>query len=312
MRILFMGSGDVACPALERLILAPGYDIVCVVSQPDRPKGRNRRVAACPAKSMAEARGVPVMTPERIGAPDAVEEIRALRPDIIVVAAYGQYIKPDILAIPPREAINIHPSLLPKYRGASPIQWAIANGESETGVTILYVSKEMDAGDIILQERYPIGEDDTAETLTPRLAERGADLLMTSLEAIQAGRATRTPQDPDQATYVNKLEKDDGRIDWSLPAVTIRNRIRGFTPWPGCFTHADGVLLKIRRADVEPMSGSAGARPGSIIQCDREGPVVATGVGALRLLEVQPEGKNVMTGAAYLCGHALGPGATLG
>lgn len=312
MRVLFMGSGEVACPALERLISTPGYDVVGVVSQPDRPKGRNRRVAACPAKSMAEARGVPVMTPERVGAPDAVEEIRALRPDIIVVAAYGQYIKPEILAIPPHEAINIHPSLLPRYRGASPIQWAIANGETETGVTILYVSKEMDAGDILRQERCLIREDDTAETLTPRLAELGADLLLKSLEAIRAGTASRTPQNPDQVTYVHKLEKDDGRIDWSLPAAVIRNRIRGFTPWPGCFTHANGVLLKIRRADVESISNAGETRPGAIIRCDREGPVVATGAGALRLVEVQPEGKNVMSGTAYLCGHALSPGATLG
>ncbi len=310
MRVLFMGSGDVACPALERLLKHPDYEVVMVVTQPDKPKGRNRKVGACPAKEFAEAKGVPVMTPERIGAPEAVDEIKALHPDIIVVAAYGQYIKPAILAVPPLEAINIHPSLLPKYRGASPIQWALANGEEETGVTILYVSSEMDAGDIVLQRGMRIDPDDTAETLTPRLAKLGAELLLEALDAIRTGTAQRKPQAEDEATVVYKLEKEAGRIDWTWPATVIRNRIRGFTPWPGCFTTWNGRLLKVLKADV--LSESTTVSPGTVIRCDDKGPVIATGQGSLRLLSVQPEGKKVMSGAAFLCGHPLAQGAVLG
>ncbi len=310
MRVLFMGSGTLACPALERLLDDPTYDVVTVVTQPDKPKGRHRAVAPCPAKEYAETKGVPVMTPERIGADEAVEEIRALSPDIIVVAAYGQYIKPAVLEIPPLEAINIHPSLLPKYRGASPIQWAVANGEEETGVTILYVSKEMDAGDIVLQRRMPIDPDDTAASLTPRLAELGAALLMDALAGIRAGTAARYPQAHEEATVVHKLEKEDGRIDWSLPAETIRNRVRGFNPWPGCFTTLDGRLLKVWKAEV--LSGSHAEAPGAVLRCEAAGPVIATGEGTLRLAEVQPEGKKAMSGTAFLCGHPLPPGLRLG
>lgn len=310
MRILFMGSGDVACPALERLLGQSAYTVVAVVTQPDRPKGRNRKLSACPAKVLAEEGGLPVLTPERVGAPDAVEQIKALAPDIIVVAAYGQYIKPEILAIPPYEAINIHPSLLPKYRGASPIQWALANGEEETGVTILYVSKEMDAGDIIVQQPLAIDPEDTAATLTPRLAELGADLLIEALDAIKGGTAMRRPQRAADATLVHKLEKEDGRIDWTLPAETIHNRIRGFTPWPGCYTTCGGRLLKINKTNVSQESSSA--VPGTVVRCHGDAPAVATGDGVLELLEVQPEGKKSMAGKAFLCGHVVQEGDRLG
>lgn len=310
MRILFMGSGDLACPALSRLLDRPGDEVVAVVSQPDRPKGRNRRVAPCPAKAFAEARGIPVFTPERIGAPTAVTEVAGLHPDLITVVAYGQYIKPEILAIPPLGAINVHPSLLPKYRGASPIQWALANGESTTGVTILYVSKAMDAGDIILQQSVPIDPDDTAGSLSPRLAELGGELLVTAIEQIANGTATRTPQDETQATIVYKLSKEDGRIDWQQPAETIRNRIRGFTPWPGCYTDVQGKMLKVTAADV--IAGEGSHEPGTVIDCLPEGPVIATGADALLLREVQPEGRKPMSGSAYLCGHAIRPGARVG
>lgn len=310
MRVLFMGSGDVACPALQRLLAHSAYDVVAVVAQPDKPKGRDRRVGSCPAKAYAEAQGVPVLTPKRIGAPEAAADIKALAPDIIVVAAYGQYIKPAVLEIPPRGAINIHPSLLPAYRGATPIQWALANGETKTGVTILYVCAEMDAGDIIMQRELPIDPNDTTATLTPRLAELGADLLLQALQAIRDGTATRTPQNEEQATLVHKLEKEDGRIDWRLPAETIRNRIRGFTPWPGCFTTCHGRLLKIKEAQVLPERVTA--TPGTVLHCDAEGPVIATSQDGLRLTQVQPEGKKEMTGTAYLCGRTLNVGDVLG
>lgn len=310
MRVLFMGSGEVACPALERLLDQPDYDVVAVVTQPDRPKGRQRRIAPCPAKAFAEAKKVPVLTPARIGAPEAVDEVRALRPDVIVVAAYGQFIKPEILALPTYESINIHPSLLPKYRGAAPVQWALANGEKETGVTILYVSERMDAGDIILQRAVPIDPEDTALSLTPRLAKLGAELLIEALDAMRRGAAKRRPQDESLATTVYKLEKKDGRIDWSLPAATIRNRIRGFTPWPGCSTMVCGHRLKILWAQC--IDESATDAPGTVVRCEDKGPVVATGDRLLRLEEVQPEGRTRMTGAAYLCGHVFTPGERMG
>ena len=306
MRILFMGSGDVACPALEALLAHPDFTVAAVVTQPDRPKGRHRRLAACPAKICAETAGVPVWTPERVGAPDAVTAIKELAPDIIVVAAYGQYIPESILAIPPLEAINVHPSLLPKYRGATPIQWAVANGESTTGVTILYVSKAMDAGDLLAQRTQPIADTDTAATLTPILSRLGATLLIEVLQKLAAGRAQRQPQDETQATTVYKLNKEDGRVNWQRPAREIYNRMRGFTPWPGCFTYANDRLLKIHWAEVVPTACKD--VPGTVRACDDQGVLVATGEQCLRLLDVQPEGKTVMPAAAYVCGHAVLPG----
>ncbi len=310
MRILFMGSGEVACPSLERLLHHSDHDVVAVVSRPDKPQGRHRIVAPCPAKAFAEAHGVPVLTPERIGSPEAVEEIKALEPDIIVVVAYGQFIKPEILSIPAFEAINVHPSLLPKYRGASPIQWALANGEQETGVTVLYVSEEMDAGDIIVRRSMAIDPDDTALTLSPRLAALGADLLVEALNAIRAGVVERIPQDHEQATVVYKLQKEHGRIDWTMPAETIRNRIRGFTPWPGCYTMYEDRLLKVLRA--ETLEKNAPVPVGTVVCRDESGPVIAAGEGCLRLLELQPEGKIAMSGQAFLCGHRLPDGTRLG
>ena len=307
MRILFMGSGEIARPTLERLLDSDAHEVVAVVTQPDRPRGRKLLVAACPVKAFAQAQGVPVWTPEKVGEDAVVDAIVALAPDLIVVAAYGQYIKPAILDIPPFEAVNLHPSLLPKYRGAAPIRMAIANGEKTTGVTTLYVASEMDAGDTILQESTAIGPDDTAESLAPRLAEIGARLMVKTVDLMQEGRAPRIPQDHAAATYVHKLTKEDGRIDWSLPAETIRNRVRGFTPWPGCFcptAPGSKKSLKIRSVRVEAGTGP----PGSVLAVGGDGPLLATGEHALRLLEVQPEGKRPMTGAAFLQGHPLQPG----
>ena len=309
-RILFMGSGDIACQTLERL-LAGSDEVVAVVTQPDRPQGRKLKVAPCAVKAFAESREVQILSPERVGAEGSVQDIRDRTPDLIVVAAYGQYIKPAILAVPRLGSINLHPSLLPKYRGAAPIQMAIANGEQNTGVTILYVSEDMDAGDIILQREVAIDPDDTVETMTPKLAKMGADMIMEAIDLVRQGRAPRVPQDDSHATYVKKLTKEDGRIDWSLPANTIRNRIRGFTPWPGCYCQvsADSAAsLKILWADVEDGEGV----PGTILSCNADGPLVAAGERALRLRHVQPAGKKCMTGAEYLRGTSIHPGDRLG
>ena len=313
MKILFMGSGPFACPAVTALRGRSGDDLVAVVTQPDRPGGRNRELRACPAKELAAAAGVPVLTPERIGDPAAVAQVEALAPDLAVVADYGQYIPSRLLRLPPLGMINIHPSLLPKYRGAAPIPWAVANGDEVTGVTILHVSPRMDAGDIILQREHPIGPDDTGAGLEPRLAAAGAALLLEAIDLLRAGRAPRMPQDEARATHARKLEKADGRLDWSLPAAALRNRIRAFQPWPGAFCEApagSGRLLKVLRAAVEP---GVAARPGELVECHADqGPLVACGRDGLRLLEVQPEGKRPMPGCAWLCGCRLLPGMQLG
>lgn len=311
MRVLFMGSGSVACPALRELAARPGDSVVAVVTQPDRPSGRRRELAACPAKKLADTLGLPVRAPERAGDPAELDALRALAPELIVVADYGQFLKPALLALPPRGAINIHPSLLPKYRGAAPIQWAVASGETETGVTILHVTEKMDAGDIILQEKAPIRDEHTAATLTPLLAELGATLLIRALELIRRGEAPRRPQDESLATLAPKLVKEDGRVDWTLPAQVIRNRARGFTPWPGCFAVQPGEaggFLRLLASRVEPGTGE----PGLILECGPDGPLVACGGQALRLLEVLPENRKAMSGADYARGKHLQPGDRLG
>ncbi|MBU0677270.1 MAG: methionyl-tRNA formyltransferase [Verrucomicrobia bacterium] len=311
MRIIFMGSGELACPALEMLLSRDNDEVVAVVSQPDRPKGRNRRVAPCPFKKYALEHGIPALTPEKVGSADSVDEIEQLKPDVIIVAAYGQYISSKILNLPPYGAINIHPSLLPRYRGASPIQWMLANGETETGTTILYVAKEMDAGDIICQKKIPVLLDDTTASIKPRLAELGAKLLSEALDQIRDGTVQRHPQNEELATYVSKLTKEDGQVNWSMSAEQIRNRVRGFSPWPGCFCESpagSGASLKLLEVAVEEGESS----PGRILEVGGGGPLVGTGEGALRLLRVQPAGRQAMSGQAYLNGHHLIPGDLLG
>ena len=311
MRIIFMGSGELGCPAVEQLLTAGSDELIAAVTQPDRPQGRNLHPAPCPAKKLLTTRGVPVLTPEKIGEPAVIRELTALRPDLIVVAAYGQFLPRTLLDLPPRGVINIHPSLLPKYRGAAPIQWAIARGEAKTGVSIIYLIEKMDAGDILAQEELVIAPDDNAATLAPRLAELGAQLLLRVLTDIRLGTSHRVPQDDVLATRAPILRKTDGRLDWSLPAATLHNRIRGFFPWPGChfeWPRGSEKRVKVLKAAVVPGAGEAGV----ILARDAAGFVVGTGHDALRLLEVQPEGKKAMSGAAFLNGARLNVGNHLG
>jgi methionyl-tRNA formyltransferase len=308
MRIVFMGSGAFACPIVRAIHGASAGQLVGVVTQPDRPKGRNRQVASCPVKELMAGTGAKILTPEKIGS--AVDELRALAPDLVVVADYGQYIPSSVLAIPPRRAINVHPSLLPKYRGAAPIQWAIANGDAMTGVTVQYVAKKMDSGDVLLQQEFDIEDNDTAETLEARLSEAGAELALRAIEEIETGSVHATPQDDAHASYARKLIKDDGRIDWSKPAQVIRNRVRGFYPWPGCHTVFSGTFLKVIKCSVEP--SSVVRLPSSVISADGPGPLVGTGDACLRLLEVQPEGKKPMSGADFVRGYRVNVGDRFG
>ncbi|MCC7300203.1 MAG: methionyl-tRNA formyltransferase [Verrucomicrobia bacterium] len=306
MRIVFFGSAPIGFSLLDALLSSERDEVVAVVTQPDRPAGRKQQLTPCPVKVLSRERGLAVLSPEKIK--EGLPELAALDADLFVVVAYGQYIPPSVLALPKQGAINFHPSLLPKYRGASPIQWAVANGDGVTGVTILYVSEKMDAGDIILQREVPIGPDDTSDTLEPVLAISGAELLMEAIEQIRNGTVQRRHQDDSVATEVQKLTKEDGQLDWNLPAATLRNRIRGFVPWPGCFCEMpDGQRLKVLRASVEDRSGL----PGEILESAGEGLLVATGTGALRLQEVQPAGKRAMDGAAYLRGNPLPVGVRL-
>ncbi len=312
MRVVFFGSASIGFPLLDALAASPADEVVAVVTQPDRPVGRKLRLTACPVKERAEQSGLTVLSPEKIGDAESLAALKELQADLFVVVAYGQYIPPSVLALPPDGSINLHPSLLPKYRGSSPIQWALANGDTVTGATILYVSEKMDAGDIILQREVPIRPEDDALTLEPVLARVGAELLMEAVERIRAGTVTAVPQDESRAVEVRKLSKEDGRLDWALPADTLSNRIRAFIAWPGCCCEAPArsgmQRLKVLRARSEAGEGE----PGEVLDVSDGGPLIATGRGALRLLDVQPAGKKAMDGAAYLRGYPLEPGTRLG
>lgn len=306
MRIVFMGSAALAVPSLKALLERPGDDVVGVVSQPDRPAGRKRRSSPCPLKAFAMEHGLNIMTPEKVGDAESVQALAALRPDLFVVVAYGQYIPSKVIELAANEAINVHPSLLPKYRGSAPIQWAILNGDAVTGVSIIYLARKMDAGDIIRQESYPIDAGDTSASLHDKLAEVGADLLLKAIDDIRNKCVSRTVQDDSMAVEIRKLTKEDGRIDWSLPAETIRNRIRAFDPWPGSFcTLPNGDAFKVWKAEVEGGTGI----PGELLD---DNLLVAAGGGALRLIEVQPAGKSRMSAESFLNGHPQAKGQMLG
>lgn len=306
MRIIFMGSAELAIPTLHSLLGSEVDELVGVVSQPDRPAGRKRIPSPCPLKAFAEEAGISVMAPEKIGSPDSVEALAALKPDLFVVVAYGQYIPRRVIDLAPHEAINLHPSLLPKYRGSAPIQWAIANGDAETGVSIITVANKMDAGDILRQQTYPIADTDTSLSLHNQLAKAGAELLLKTLDDIRTGTVSRTEQDESQVIEIRKLVKEDGAIDWAQPAATLRNRIRAFDLWPGSRCKLpSGETLKVWQAERVDKKGM----PGEVLDDQL---LVATGDGALRLIEIQPAGKKRMPAAAFLNGHPIPAGSQLG
>lgn len=306
MRIVFMGSAELAIPALKALLAQQQDEVVGVVSQPDRPAGRKRILSPSPLKAFAEEQGLYVMAPEKVGDSDSVACLAALNPDLLVVVAYGQYIPARVIELAPHKAINLHPSLLPMYRGSAPIQWALANGDAVTGVSIIYLAPTMDAGDVLRQETYPIGHDDTSLTLHHSLSEVGAALLLRAVDDIRCGQVVRTPQDEERVVEIRKLTKEDGAIDWSMPAQQIRNRIRAFDPWPGSYCILpDGAILKVWSAAL--VEGVAGV-PGEVLDGEL---LVATGSGALRLTEIQPVGKKRMPASAFLNGHPIAAGSHL-
>ena len=304
MRIVFMGTPDFAVPCLQRL-LEDGHEVPAVFTQPDKPVGRHAVLTPPPVKRLALSHGIPVYQPTKMRDGTVAALLRELAPDCLVVVAYGRILPQEILDVPPRGCVNIHGSLLPRYRGAAPIQWSVIRGETVTGVTSMFMDAGMDTGDIIDTLTTPIGENETAGELFERLAPLGARLLSTTLAAIADGTVTRRPQNDAEATMAPMLEKAMGRLDLTRPAQELHNQVRGMNPWPGAFCTAGGKTLKIHETRVAAGSGA----PGTLLCAD---PVtVACGEGALQLVTVQPEGKPRMAAEAWLRGARLPQGARL-
>lgn len=303
MKILFMGTPDFAVPSLEALVAA-GHQVVGVFSQPDKPKNRGMKLLPTPVKVCAQAHDIPVFQPTKLRDGTALETIRQLAPDLIVVAAYGRILPQEILDAPPLGCINVHSSLLPKYRGSAPIHWAILNGDQETGVTIMHMALALDAGDIIAQKTTPIDPDETVETLHDRLAQLGAELLVETVARIADGTATRTPQEESQVTLAPMLSRALSPMDWTRPARALHDQVRGLIPWPAAVTELNGTRCKIFATTV--LQETTGKAPGSILAADKKGLKVACGEGTVLQIDLlQADGGKRMAAADYLRGHPI-------
>jgi methionyl-tRNA formyltransferase len=298
MRIVFIGAGEIGVPTLQALLKSE-HGVVGLVTQPDKPVGRAQKIEPPPIKKTLVKANMPILQPARIKERQATEEIRALMPDVIVVMAYGQILPRDVLEIPKVACLNLHASLLPRWRGAAPIQAAIAAGDRETGITVMYMNEGLDTGDILLQRKINISPADTGGSLHDRLAQIAPKALLESLGMLAERTAPRIPQDNTRATYAPKLKREDGKIDWSQPADAIERKIRAFNPWPGAFMKLDGANLKIFSASVVDLSG----KPAEILGSRKEF-IIAAGERALSLDEVQLEGKRRMSATEFLRGHA--------
>lgn len=303
MKILFMGTPEFAVPSLNAL-LGAGHTVCGVFTQPDKPKNRGMKLLPSPVKVYALSHEIPVFQPAKMRDGEALGYLRELDPELIVVAAYGKILPSEILDYPVKGCINVHSSLLPKYRGAAPINWAILNGEAVTGVTIMHMAPALDAGDIIAQASTPIGADETAPTLTARLAELGAELLVSAVEAIGAGTAARTPQDEADSTYAPMLSRELSPMDWSKPARTLHDQVRGLLPWPAAVAEFGGIRCKVFSTDI-PLQ-TTDAAPGTILEAGKRGIDIACGGGTvLHIDELQADGGKRMKAADYLRGHPL-------
>jgi methionyl-tRNA formyltransferase len=309
MRLVYLGTPAFAVPTLERIVEA-GHQVVAVVTQPDRPRGRGQNPAAPPVKEAALRLGLDVYQPERVRRPEAVEFLRALAPQAMVVVGYGQIIPQNTIDIPPLGIINVHGSLLPKYRGAGPIQWAIVNGETHTGVTTMRIDAGLDTGDMLLKAATEIGPEETSVELGKRLAAMGADLLVQTLAGLEAGTIVAEKQDSAAATYAPLLKKEDGAIDWSRSAQAIHDRVRGLQPWPGAYTTFRGQTLHVWRSIVRQTQPPPDRLPGTIVSVKPL--LVACGSGMLELLEVQLEGRKRISAADFANGQRLSENESLG
>lgn len=309
MRVVFMGTPDFAVPTLKALVEA-GHDVPAVVTQPDRPKGRGKKETPPPVKETAQSLKIPVIQPLRVKDPDFINLLKGLSPAVIVVVAFGRILPPDILSLPKYGCINVHASLLPKYRGSAPIHRAVINGEKETGITTMHMDEGMDTGDMILREAVPIHEEDTVGTVHDRLAVVGARLLVETLDLIGQGRAPRVPQ-VGNPSYAPMLKAEDELIRWDRTARDIFNHIRGMNPWPGARTTLSGRVLKIWRAAAPEEDGNS-VGPGRVVSGGREGFVVGTGNGRLTVTELQLQGAKRMNAADFLRGNPVPEGTILG
>ncbi|WP_368183639.1 methionyl-tRNA formyltransferase [Anaerotruncus rubiinfantis] len=306
MRIVFMGTPDFAVPCLARLI-ADGHEIAGVFTQPDKPKGRGMKLCPPPVKELALERNLPVYQPEKMKDGAALQILRELKLELIVVVAFGRILPKDILDLPPYGCINVHGSLLPRYRGAAPIQWSVLNGDETAGVTTMYLAEGLDTGDMILKKETPVGPEETSGELFDRLSVLGAEALSETVTLIAEGKATRTPQDDSLSCYAPMLTKQDAKIDFTKSAREVHNLVRGMSPWPVAHTTLDGKTLKVHRTRTAEGSGA----PGEVL-AGGKALVVACGEGAIELLEIQADGSRRMAAADYLRGHPVMKGAKLG
>lgn len=317
MKVVFMGTPDFAAPALESIIKA-GHEVILTVTQPDRPKGRSKELMPCPVKEMALKYNIPVFQPEKIKQPDAVTELSKYKADIFVVAAFGQILSQEILDMPRLGCVNIHASLLPKYRGAAPIQWAVIDGEKETGVTIMKMEAGLDTGDILIQEKLLLDKKETGASLFDRLSELGSSLIVKALPMLEKGELVPVKQDEALSTYAKMLTKETGAVDFSKDATVIERLVRGLNSWPSAYTHLNGKTLKIWDSEVVSINDAKSlsadydlAAPGTVIYTDKNSLIVKCGNDSLKLLSVQLEGKKRMDISEFLRGCTVTPGTVL-
>ncbi|MDP7058605.1 MAG: methionyl-tRNA formyltransferase [Nitrospinaceae bacterium] len=302
MNIVFMGTPDFALPTLKQLHEST-HNVQLVVTQPDRPKGRGRESTPPPVKQFAVENGLPILQPEKSTNPQVAQTLSELNADIFIVVAFGQILKENLLALPRHFCMNLHSSLLPKYRGAAPINWAIINGEAETGVTTMKMDAGLDTGDILLTDRVPIHFEEDAQSLHDTLATKGASLVLETLRQLEAGTLKPLPQNSSLSSYAPKLKKEDGLICWDNPALTIHNRVRGLSPWPGAFSYLGPKRLSIRKTEITV--GEPSDIPGDIIRTSDRGIEVGTRDGRIIITELQPEGKKRMSAKSFLAGHKI-------
>ncbi|MRR54396.1 MAG: methionyl-tRNA formyltransferase [Deltaproteobacteria bacterium] len=307
LRVVFMGTPAFACPALQRLI-DRGEEILAVVTQPDRPKGRGQKFLPPPVKELAERHDLPVLQPLKVRAPEFIDTLRELQPDLIVVVAFGQILPKALLEVPKHGCINVHASLLPRYRGAAPINYCIINGENETGVTTMLMDVGLDTGDMLVKKVTPVDPEEDTQSLHDRLSLLGADSLDETLDLLRAGNLIPEKQDDSLSCYAPMLKKEDGQIDWTAESRVIKNLVRGMNPWPGAYTYLDGKFLKIYRVRTGPGTGI----PGTVLEAGKDGIEVACGGGSVILEELQLEGKKRLPVREFLAGCRIDPGTILG